>query len=166
MKTIAAFALMALVATVALADPARVAITWAPTAQLSEVKDNPLQRGWMRPEEWQKQLADHIRAQADRMLPPSQRLEIAIDDIDLAGRFEPWRPAQAQDIRFMKDIYPPWAKLHFRLLDANGTTIREGSADLRDSSYLQRSMPTSTDPLRYDKRMFTDWLRKEFYRAK
>jgi len=48
----------------------------------------------------------------------------------------------------------------FTTLD--GSTIREDEAKLRDGSYLQRSIPTNTDPLRYDKRMIGEWLRKEF----
>jgi hypothetical protein len=60
-------------------------------------------------------------------------------------------------------IYPPWMNLHFVLLAADGSTLREGDARLRDSSFLRRSVAgDSTDPLRFDKRMIDDWLREEF----
>src|SRR5689334_8764858 len=68
----------------------RVQIGWAPDADLSEVKDNPQSRGWMRPQEWQKSLADHLRKQAERALPAGQQLQVTIDDVKLAGAFEPW----------------------------------------------------------------------------
>jgi hypothetical protein len=29
-------------------------------------------------------------------------------------------------------------------------------------AYLQHTTPTSTDQLRYDKRMIDDWMRREF----
>src|ERR1700733_9243072 len=87
--------------------PSRVQVHWAPTAELSEVKNNQTKRGWMRPEEWMKVLGDHMRKRADDILAPGQQLEVWIDDIDLAGSFEPWHGPNAQDIRFMRDRYPP-----------------------------------------------------------
>jgi len=142
--------------------PSRVQVTWAPEQQLSEVKDTPMHRGWLRPKDWEKALADHIAYRADRVLPPGEQLQVTIDDVKLAGAFEPWRSPDAQDIRFLKDIYPPRMDLHYKLIDADGRVIREGTGKLRDMAYLQHTTPTSTDQLRYDKRMIDDWMRREF----
>lgn len=154
--------LLAAVCGSAAANNARVQVTWAPDQQLSEVKDNPMQRGWLKPKDWEKSLGDHLVQRADRLLPPGQQLQVTIDNIKLAGAFEPWQGPAAQDIRFLKDIYPPSMELHYRLLGADGSTLREGTAKLRDLAYLQHTVPTSTDQLRYDKRMIDDWLRREF----
>jgi len=162
--------LLAVGASTALADadkgPARVQVTWAPAEQLTEVKDNPINRGWIRTSDWEKMLADHLRARADRVLPEGQQLHVAIDDIKLAGSFEPWRRPGMDDARIMKDIYPPRMRLHYRLLSNDGATIREGEAKLTDGAFLQRSPASSTDPLRFDKRLIDDWLRKEFAPAR
>jgi hypothetical protein len=144
--------------------PERVQVAWGPTESLSEVKDNPMQRGWLRPKDWMQELGDHLRKRADVVLPAGEQLQVTIDDIKLAGAFEPWRRSAAQDIRFMKDLYPPRMDLHYALTSADGTIIRQGESRLRDNAYLQRSLPTSSDPLRYDKRLIDDWLRKEFGR--
>ena len=153
---------MALASTVFAAE-SRVTVTWAPTDQLSEVKQNQAKRGWQKPAEWEKTLGDYLRRVASERLAPGETLDVTIDDIKLAGDYEPWHSPQATDIRFMKDIYPPRVDLHYRLTDASGKTIRESSAKLRDLSYLQNvSMPNDTDPLRYDKHLLNDWVRKEF----
>lgn len=144
------------------ANTSRVQVSWAPEQQLSEVKDNPMHRGWLRPKDWEKTLGDYIAQRAENLLPPDQHLQLTIDDIKLAGSFEPWRGPDAQDIRFLKDIYPPSMNLHYRLTAADGSVIREGTSRLRDLAYLQHTVPTSTDQLRYDKRMLDDWLRREF----
>ncbi|MBS0515368.1 MAG: DUF3016 domain-containing protein [Proteobacteria bacterium] len=145
--------------------PERVQVSWAPDNQLTEVRNNSFQRGWLKPEDWQKTLSTYLRQRADAILPPGQKLEVKFEDIKLAGDFEPWHGPNAQDIRFMKDIYPPRATLHYRLTDASGATIREGESKLSDLAYLQRTtVANSTDPLRYDKRMLDDWLTKEFVR--
>jgi len=144
------------------ANTPRVQVNWAPEQQLSEVKDNPSHRGWLRPKDWEKTLGDYIAQRAEHLLPPDQLLQVTIDDIKLAGAFEPWQGPAAQDIRFLKDIYPPRMDLHYRLTAADGSVIREGTSRLRDLAYLQHTVPTSTDQLRYDKRMIDDWLRREF----
>ena len=147
----------------AFADASRVSVNWAPINTLSEVKQNPTYRGWLRPEDWTKELSSYIRQRADAQLPPGQQLDVTIDDIKLAGDYEPWRGPNAQNIRIMKDIYPPRIDLHFRLIGADGKTLREGPAKLRDLSYLQNNVvPTETDPLRYDKHMIDTWLKSEF----
>ncbi len=142
--------------------PERVQVAWAPTETLSEVKDNPMQRGWLRPKDWTRDLGDHLRKRADGILPAGEQLTVSIDDVKLAGAFEPWSGPAAQDIRFLKDIYPPRMDLHYSLTSADGTMIREGQSRLRDGGYLQHTVTTSSDPLRYDKRMIDVWLRKEF----
>jgi hypothetical protein len=152
----------AIAATQQTKTPERIQVTWGPTDKLSEVKDNPMQRGWLRPEDWQKDLGDFLRARADLILPPGQHLDVTIDDIKLAGDFEPWHGSNAWDIRILKDTYPPRIDLHYRLAAADGSILREGSDKLRDMAYLQRTVSTSTDPLRYDKRMIEEWLRAEF----
>jgi hypothetical protein len=157
------FLLIAGVASATTNTIARVQVTWAPDAQLSEVKDNPMQRGWLRPKDWEKSLAEYLMQRADSLLPPGQQLQVTIDDVKLAGSFEPWRVRpNLEDARILKDIYPPRMDLHYKLLAADGSTIREGNGKLRDMAYLQRAMTASTDPLRYDKRMIGDWLRREF----
>ena len=147
-------------------DTARVQVKWAPDDQLTEVRQNSLHRGYMRPAQWQKVLGDYLRRRAERLLPAGQRLDVTIDDIKLAGAFEPWRGPGMQDVRILKDIYPPRIDLHFRLTGTDGKTLREGSAKLRDLAYLQRGLPNDDDPLRYDKRLLGNWLSSEFRRDK
>ena len=164
-----AFALLSLAASATTAHsegmlPARVQVTWAPPDQLTEVKGNPFRYGLLRPEDWMKTLGDYMRIRADRVLPPGQQLQITIDDITLAGSFEPWRSPVLDDVRFIKDIYPPRLRLHYKLMASDGSTLREsGEVRLIDMAFLQHAgLPTETDLLRYDKRQIDDWLKKEF----
>ncbi len=145
--------------------PVRVQGPWGPNPHLSVVKANPSWRGWLKPEDWKKTLSEHLRKRADLLLPPGDQLQVTINDIKLAGDYEPWRGPNFQDIRIMKDLYPPRIDLHYRLLAADGSVIREGSNKLRDMAYLQRTVPFNNDELRYDKRLLDDWLNREFVRA-
>ena len=89
-------------------------------------------------------------------------LRVTVTDVDMAGDFEPWRGPRFDDVRIVKDIYPPRIELRFRLLDANGSVLREGERTLRDSAFLMRDGAHETDSLRFEKRLLDQWLRKEF----
>jgi len=143
--------------------PERVQVVWATPQELTEVRSNPMRYGIMRPEDWMKALGDYLRVRADRVLPPGQQLLVTIQDITLAGSFEPWHGPSLNDTRFMKDIYPPRLKLHYKLMASDGGTLREKDVQLIDMGYLQHTgLPTETDALRYDKRQISDWVNHEF----
>lgn len=111
------------------------------------------------------QLKTHLVTTGARYLKADERLEIKVTEVDLAGDFEPWRGPRLQDVRIVKDLYPPRVNLEFRLLGADGKVISEGKRDLRNLGYLMTSSPFPTsDPLRHDKEMLTNWLRQEFKR--
>lgn len=70
--------------------------------------------------------------------------------------------ARARDIRVMRDIYPPRITLQYTLKDADGRIVSEGDARLSDSGYLQGSgLLTNSDPLRYEKRLIDDWVKRQ-----
>ncbi|CAD5110524.1 DUF3016 domain-containing protein [Zestomonas carbonaria] len=98
----------------------------------------------------------------ERYLGPGQTLRIDVQDIDLAGRYEPWR-AHAYDVRFMRDITWPSMKLHYEL-SQDGKPLASGDARLSDMSYLQRPgrSVNSSDRLYAEKVMLNDWFRKQF----
>ncbi|MCX7556062.1 DUF3016 domain-containing protein [Xanthomonadaceae bacterium JHOS43] len=103
-------------------------------------------------------LASWLQSEAERRLPADQRLHITLRDVDLAGEYEP-TSSLMNDIRVIKDIYPPRIELDYRLTDAAGTVLSEGDATLRDIGFLQKSDTKINDPLRFEKRMLGNWLR-------
>jgi hypothetical protein len=111
------------------------------------------------------QLKEHIVSRAAKQLAAGQRLEIKITDVDLAGDFEPWRGPNFNDIRIVKDLYPPRIDLEFRLLDVEGKVLSEGKRQLRDLGFMMTNPLPTSDPFRYDKEMLTNWLRQEFKRS-
>lgn len=104
-----------------------------------------------------------IRQTSERFLPEGTRLDLKITNVDMAGEFEPWRGAQFDDIRIIKDIYPPRIDLEFRLLDGSGKVLKEGKRELRDMAFMMRiAVMPRDDQLRYEKELLLDWLRAEF----
>ena len=71
-------------------------------------------------------IRDHLLEQAKYYVPDGHSLAVTFTDIDMAGDFEPWRGPRFDDIRIVKDIYPPRINLNFRLTDAEGNVVKEG----------------------------------------
>jgi hypothetical protein len=107
-----------------------------------------------------KPLKAYIAERAARALAPGQRLDIEVTDVDLAGEYEPWRGPRFNDVRVIKDIYPPRIDLDFTLYGADGKVLNEGSRKLRDLGFLNTISATDQDPLRYEKALIDSWLRK------
>jgi hypothetical protein len=113
------------------------------------------------------QIRDHILDQARRKLPDGYKLFMSVTDVDLAGDFEPWRGPRWDDIRIVKDIYPPRMVFSFRLTDPSGKVVKEGNRDLRDMTFMMKiTMAFRDDPLRHEKQMLDDWFADEFRELK
>lgn len=145
-----------------LPDEGPVAVQWTDPAKFTEIRYSrnrwEASRG-----DWVRDLAEYLRKRAAGQLPQGSRLEVTITDIDRAGSYEPWRGMRADSIRFMRDIYPPRIDLTFTLTGADGRVLAQGTRELADLSYLMGSTRVGdTDPLRYDKQLIDDWVRREF----
>lgn len=113
------------------------------------------------------QIRDHLLEQAKYYVPDGHQLSVTFTDIDMAGDFEPWRGPRFDDIRIVKDIYPPRMVLAFRLTDADGQVVKEGKRDLRDLAFMMKiSMTFRDDSVRHEKALIDDWLRTEFTRVR
>lgn len=139
----------------------RVTVTYVNPQNFSEAREFG-QQDRFRSVDYLGSLQTHLIKRATRMLPPDQRLEVTVTDIKLAGSYEPWRGPRMNDVRIMKDVYPPRIDLTFKLTGADGAVLREGSRTLRNLGYLHSGLANrgDTDPLRYDKTLLDDWLRR------
>jgi hypothetical protein len=139
-----------------------VDVKWTDPAQFSEIRFSGNRREARRGD-WVNDIAEYLRQRATKRLPQGDRLEVTITDIRRAGNYEPWRGIQSDTIRYMRDVYPPRIDLDFKLVGADGTVRAQGSRKLSDMSYLTGSTRVGDqDPLRYEKQLLDDWLRKEF----
>jgi hypothetical protein len=147
--------------------PAEGAVTvqWTDPSEFTDLKFSG--NRWRASQgDWVQQLAEHLRESAGKRLPEGERLEVTITDIGRAGRYEPWGGSQLQDVRILRDHYPPSMKLDFRHFAADGSLLAEGSRELRDTGYLMGGRNASgNDNLYYEKRMVDDWVRDEVRRT-
>lgn len=142
-------------------DGGAVSVQWTDPAQFSEIKFSG-NRWESKRGTWVTDLAKYLRDEAGQRLARGQTLDVTITDIDRAGRYEPIVRNGMEDIRIVKDIYPPRMTLSFVVKGADGQVVAEGERKLVDHGFLMGPNLTNTDTLRYEKRMIDDWLRREF----
>jgi len=106
-------------------------------------------------------LHEHLSRLGRAHLAPGQSLRIEIRDIDLAGRFEPWRP-HTRDVRVLRDI--TWPRIALRwTLEEDGAVVAAAEETIRDHGYLGRAADRpADDPLHFEKAMLEDWFRSRF----
>ena len=144
----------------ALPSEGPVSVAWNDPASFTELRTSSSQRA--AEGSWLTDLAKYMRKQAAANLPPGNRLQLTIVDIDRAGQFEPWRGPQMQDVRIIRDIYPPRMTVRFRETDPDGAMVSEGERKISDLGFTLSPPFNEIDPLRYEKRMVDDWLQREF----
>jgi len=144
----------------ALTGQSPVQVTWTDPAQFTEIRSSS-NRFEAQSGNWVFQLATYLRSSASKRLAPGQTLDVEITDIKRAGDFEPQNGPRGNDIRIMRNIYPPRITLNFTLKDAHGAVLQQGEEKLVDMGYLTNSgLLSNNDPLRYEKRLLDDWLRR------
>jgi hypothetical protein len=140
----------------------RVDVVYVNPEKFTDVSDSYYFRDQGR-DEHLSDLKGHIEKRANKYIPAGQHLALHITDVKLAGSFEPWRGPNFDDIRIVKDIYPPRINLEFKLTDANGKVLKEGKRNLTDINFLSTiNMYFPDDTLRYEKQLLDDWFRNEF----
>ena len=138
-----------------------VSVRWEDPALFSEIKYSR-NRWEARRGNWVEQLATYLRERAQKRLPAGERLDVDIIDVQRAGNYEPWHGFAFDDVRVIRDIYPPRITLTFKRIGADGQVIAEGKRKLSDMGFLTSSNAVrNSDPLRYEKDMIDRWLVRE-----
>ena len=147
------------------AGAAAVAVTFNQPENFTDVKSSSIGSDKER-DSLLDELRDYVVEQAPRFLKDGQALSIVFNDIDMAGDFEPWRGPALDDVRIVKDIYPPRIALVFSLKDAGGAEIAGGARNLTDLAFMS-TIPVTVfrdDRLRHEKTLLYNWFSGELAR--
>ncbi len=156
----AAISALGLPVSASAADEARAVVTFQDPEKFTDIKDTASGTDKGR-EFYLKELRTLVEKQADVLLPEGQKLEMTFTDIDLAGDYLPMM-ASGHDVRVMKDIYRPAMKFSYKITDASGAVVKEGTENISDINYLNTigTLVGRGEALYYDKGLLLDWLRK------
>lgn len=142
-----------------------VNVSWSDPSEFTEIKRShnrwEAERG-----NWVADLATYMRKRSQDMLLPGETLDINITDVARAGNYEPWRGPMMNDVRMVRDIYPPRISFTYKKLNGDGQVLDEGERKLVDMAFQMGSQPLNSDPLRYEKRMVDRWVQRDLRRER
>lgn len=108
-------------------------------------------------------LKSYIEQTGARFVPPGMHLTMTVTDVDLAGRFEPWRGPRLDTVRIIRAIYPPRIDFKFRLTNKQGAVVKSGERHLTNVAFqIQSSLQPPDDYLRYEKDLLFSWFSRAF----
>jgi hypothetical protein len=94
---------------------------------------------------------------------PGCTLILKFTDIDLGGRYEPWKPQHSQ-IRYDRQYLPLRMSFDYTLIDSRGRVLSQGAKSLSDVLYLGWSatgnFKSNWDYLYYEKRDLLKWAQE------
>jgi hypothetical protein len=111
-------------------------------------------------------LEQFIRNLGKRYLADGQVLKIDVLDVDLAGTVRPAR-GSGLDLRIVRGSADmPHIRLRYALTDG-GVVVKTAEETLTDLNYARHTSDYATsDPLRHEKRMLSDWFKANFVSRK
>jgi len=162
-KLIAAFAALLVLpgimqaAATAQSGASKITVTYADWQKFTDIKDRfdfteAGELGIL------KELEASLQRDAKFYVPDGDHLSVVFTDIRLAGDFEPERGPQWDDVRIVKDIYPPRFVFAYTLTDSAGKVIKSGSEHLTDLNFQMHISIDRDDPLHYEKDMLNTWM--------
>jgi Protein of unknown function (DUF3016) len=93
---------------------------------------------------------------------PGAHLTLTFTDIDLAGRYEPWRGPRFFDIRIYRDSTPLRLDFQYVLTGSRGTVVASGTARVYEAYYQYYDEGTrtglNTNPAYYETKALQRWL--------
>lgn len=153
-----AFATLALAAVAAVAQAGVVEVRFVEPHKFSDAGTGPAL------EQVQTELTRHLERLGRKALPASQSLRVEFTDVDLAGTIEPVT-RRATEIRVLRGR-ADWPRLNLRYTLHDGArVIGQGDEQLTDMNYLffgGTERAGDAEPLRYEKRMLTQWFMQRF----
>ncbi|MGX9460437.1 DUF3016 domain-containing protein [Shewanella sp. A14] len=104
-------------------------------------------------------LTKNINKKAEKILKPGQTLQMQVTNLDLAGDMRPTFGAMPNDLRIVKDLYPPKATFSYSVNQGDKVIIA-GDEKLTDMNFMYNSRRFNDKPFQYETSMFDDWLQK------
>lgn len=107
-----------------------------------------------------EELTNAFEKHAASALPEDASLAITVHNVDLAGDFEPWLGHRFNDVRILRDRYPPAMVISYTLTAAGGSVLASAERErLIDTTLGFRPAGSRSDPYVYDKELIRDFIR-------
>lgn len=105
-----------------------------------------------------EELTKNLNKEAAKILKPNQKLEMVVTNLDLAGDVRPTFGATPNDLRVVKNIYPPRITFSYKVIEGDQVIIA-GNEKLTDLNFMYSIRSNNDRPNRYENTLLTSWLK-------
>lgn len=135
-----------------------VKITWQDPKKYSDI-ESAAERQSRYEQRVFDSITESLNKLATRALTHGEKLELTVTNLDLAGDVRPTFGATSNDIRVLKDVYPP--RINFSYKVTKGSQIvMSGDEELRDLNYLRGIKSVRQGSFHYENQMIKQWFNK------
>ena len=135
-----------------------VSITWQSPDKYSDIESTGERQSRFEQRAFDS-ITENLAKLADKVLTHGEQLQLTVTNLDLAGDVRPTFGASANDIRVLKDIYPPKITFSYRV-NKGQEVILSGDEELRDLNYLGGIQPRRQESFMYENQMLKQWFNK------
>lgn len=105
-------------------------------------------------------LTKELNKEASKSLKPNQKLDLVVTDVDMAGDMRPTFGATSNDLRVVKEIYPPRISFSYQVLEGEQVVIA-GDEKLTNLNFMNDIRPVNDRPFSHETRLLTEWFDKQ-----
>lgn len=103
-------------------------------------------------------LEDYIQRIAGRHVAEGQTLTLKVNELDLAGRFDPSNGPNMDNVRVVRSSDFARIQFDYTLTDANGQVLKEGSEKLVHMLLVPLTLPNRNEHAPYVRDLLQDWM--------
>lgn len=137
-----------------------VKITWQSPDKYTDIKSSGELQSRYEQRAFES-MTKQLNKLADKVLTNGEKLELTVTNVDLAGDVRPTFGAGPNDIRVLKDIYPPRIAFSYRLIKGDKVVL-SGEEKLKDMNYLGGIQPLRQESFMYENQMLKQWFNRTF----
>ena len=105
-------------------------------------------------------LTADLNKQASKVLKANEKLVLMVTNVDLAGDVRPTFGEVSNDIRVVKDIYPPRIAFSYKVMK-DSRVVLSGDEKLQDMFFMSGIQPLVQRPYMYEASLLTHWFNKK-----
>lgn len=134
-----------------------VKIEWQDPDSYRDLKNNEIKHRFE--QRFFDTITKNVNKETEKFFTPQQKLVMQVTDVDLAGDMRPTFGRTTDDIRVVKDLYPPRMTFTYQVLE-NDKVIIAGDEKLMDMNFMHKLSRVNERPFDAETNMLKDWLKK------
>ncbi|MCL1078876.1 DUF3016 domain-containing protein [Parashewanella spongiae] len=135
-----------------------VTITWKDPTHFRDIKSSGERQSRFQNRLFET-LTKNINKLTSNVLKENQTISLEVTNLDLAGDVRPTFSAASNDIRVIKNIYPPRITFSYKVLEGKNEVFK-GDEKLSDLAFMDTIHNAMNKPFNYETKLLKNWVNR------